>query len=461
MERIRGVFGLLAVLGLIAVSERDASACGGCFAPPSETSVITDHRMAFQVSTQQTVLWDQVRYSGDPKEFAWVLPVRPGTVIEASTDAWFATLEALTVPTITGPTPSGGGCGIGCSSAARSAEDNGGGVTVVSEGVVGPYDTVTLRSSDPNALENWLKNNGYAIPPAIAPTIAAYVSEKFDFIAIKLRPGQGVRAMRPVRVVFPGADNSLPLRMVAAGVGAQVAITLFVIGEGRYHPQNFPDTVVNDGDLVWDTTQNRSNYAELSLGLMEQQKGRTWLTEFAKKTNLDSLNSFYVNSNGFGGGTQTGYKGLCEQELGDAGLLTKDASPSDASEAGDAESEAGDADIDSSSDDAASGDGGSAANPCDDVDVASRYLHPQDVWITRLRGNLPVEALDIDLKLEAAEQTPVDNQHQINKNPQARGGSSCAAAPESEMAGTGAEIGACLFAVAALLRRRAKTNDKR
>jgi hypothetical protein len=477
MVRIRGVLGLMAVLGLIAVSERDADACGGCFAPPSETSVVTDHRMAFQISTQQTVLWDQIRYSGDPKEFAWVLPVRPGTVVEPSTDAWFATLEAMTVPKIVGPTPSGGGCGFGGCSSASSAkyEDNGGGVTVVSQSVVGPYESVTLRSSDPNALETWLKNAGYAIPQAVQPTIAAYVSEKFDFIALKLRPGQGVRAMRPVRVVFSGSDNSLPLRMVAAGVGAEVAITLFVIGEGRYQAQNFPNTLVNDNDLVWDYAQNRSNYAEISLAAMAANDGKTWLTEFAKRMTLSTLDNFYV-SNGSFGGTQMGYKGLCEDELGDAGLLSpfKDASPidannsNDASDDGQADAEpdaSDDASSDASADDAASEGGMSGVGVmCDDIDVASRFLHPNDTWITRLRGNLPVAALSADLKLEAAEQSTVDNLHTISTNPQARGGSGCVAAPllgnGADEIGTGAEIGACLFAVAALLRRRAKTDGE-
>src|SRR5687767_3298942 len=37
-----------------------ADACGGCFAPPpqqSESTVVTDHRMALSISSQQTVLW--------------------------------------------------------------------------------------------------------------------------------------------------------------------------------------------------------------------------------------------------------------------------------------------------------------------------------------------------------------------------------------------------------------------
>ena len=459
MARIHGVLGVLAAAGVIGVSEGDAAACGGCFAPPTEVTTVTDHRMAFQIATQQTVLWDQIRYTGDPKEFAWVLPVRAGTVVEASTDAWFATLEAFTVPTVIGPRPPSSGCGIGCSSAASlSAEDNGG-VEVISQTVVGPYAAATLRSSDPNALDTWLKTNGYSIPPSIEPTIAAYVAEKFDFIALKLRPGQGIRAMRPVRVVFPGSDNSLPLRMVAAGVGAQVAITLFVIGEGRYHPQNFPDAVMNEAELFWDAKQNKSNYAELSLAAMAQNDGRSWLTEFAERLDLAKLDNFFISSGGFGGGQQSGYTQLCADELRDGGVfpmtdasMSKDAASDDASDASDASDDASD---DASSDASSSEDASTMQQKlCDDLDVAKRGLHPADTWITRLRGNLPTAALATDLKLEAAPgQTAVSNIHNVGTN-ESRGGGGCSAAPAGDIAGTAAEIVSCLFAVASLLRRR-------
>src|SRR5262252_6569636 len=69
----------------LAVSH-EARACGGCFTvgvgPKTESTVVTGHRMALAVSTTQTVLWDQIQYSGDPKEFAWVLPVHAGAHIE-------------------------------------------------------------------------------------------------------------------------------------------------------------------------------------------------------------------------------------------------------------------------------------------------------------------------------------------------------------------------------------------
>lgn len=47
----------------------------------------------------------------------------------------------------------------------------------------------------------------------------------------------------------------------------------------------------------------------------------------------------------------------------------------------------------------------------DDLEVATRGLHSTDIWITRLRADLPVQALDRDLRLEAS---PV----QVERSPQ-------------------------------------------
>ena len=64
---------LLSCVTLLAPARSEA--CGGCFGPPSTTSTVTGHRMAFAVSAERTVLWDQFEYSGAPEDFSWVLPV--------------------------------------------------------------------------------------------------------------------------------------------------------------------------------------------------------------------------------------------------------------------------------------------------------------------------------------------------------------------------------------------------
>lgn len=478
------VFGLTAgaCIASALVAPRAARACGGCFVRPTENTVVTDHRMAFSVSPAQTVLWDQIKYSGDPSAFSWVLPVRSGAVVQLSHDEWFAALDATTSPIIVGPTPNCGSRGIGCggfssdnSPNAESGESTG--VQVISQSVVGPYATVTLRSTDPHALETWLDANGFALPDNIRPTIGAYVSEGFDFIALRLQPGQGIQAMQPVRVVTPGADVTLPLRMVAAGVGAQVAITLFVISEGRYEAQApFANALVDDSKLVWLHLQNRSNYQETSLALMQNNGGRTWLTEAADHVSLVSTSSGCSSGPGpqstyLGESLGDAYLGQCQclapnacgQAGGGAGGAVGDSSsPFDGQAATDAVADAlgapdGPADAtydaqEDGTDSAAAADATSTASdgatptdasslvadasgavreagggeaglctvdPCtgfDDLDVALVGMHPGDTWVTRLRAILPVDALgEGDLHVQASDsQSPISRQYNVN-----------------------------------------------
>src|SRR5262249_51130853 len=149
------------------------------------------------------------------------------------------------------------------------------GVAVLKNEVVGPYQTVQLQSEDPNALSSWLAQNGYNVPDDIKPIIDQYVAEHFNFLALQLRPGQGVSSMRPVRVTTQGANVVLPLRMVAAGTGANVGVTLWVVGEGRYGPQNFPSFVIASEDLVWDWASASSNYKTLRAERSAADPGRT------------------------------------------------------------------------------------------------------------------------------------------------------------------------------------------
>jgi hypothetical protein len=141
-----------------------------------------------------------------------------------------------------------------------------GSVTVTAQQVVGPYATVQLHpdsTTDTMAVTSWLQANGYNIPTSVDPIIAAYVSEGFDFLAIKLVPGAGVQAMRPISVTSKGGALSLPLRMVAAGTGATVGITLWVVSAGRYEPQNFASFTIDPSTLVWDWSTSTSNYTTL------------------------------------------------------------------------------------------------------------------------------------------------------------------------------------------------------
>jgi len=441
---------VVCAVGALVGRIHDAQACGGCFHPetqtPEQASVITSHRMALSISTTQTVLWDQVEYAGSPAEFAWVLPIKPGAYLEVASDAWFETLDAATTvqvnaPQLACPTPDYGGmsCGpgyaAGCSSDDTAGADMGGAdlrppppdpVTVVHQGSVGPYETVTLHSDVQGALADWLQQNGFRIDEQVQPIIDAYASNGFDFIALRLLPQAGVQQMKPVRVVQPGAVPTLPLRMVAAGTGATVQLTLFVIGESRWATQSFPGAVVDPQSVSWDFLGQRSTYAELRDTALAQENGRVWLTSYSQKGALLS----HIENPVIGGATQYIAGAAVTTTIAEAFVQQALAN----GEAGSTSCAGAFAGFATSTD--------VVVNPCpiedggtckpllpgqlnaqqlvcsgpvrgtnlDDLAVALTGMHPRDVWVTRLEANLPRAALDQDLNLEGAnEQTPVGN----------------------------------------------------
>jgi hypothetical protein len=277
--------------------------------------------MIVSISQGQTTLYDELRYSGDPESFAWVLPISGTAKIGVSSDGLFSTLEAMTQVTVipppqncpTPPTSCYQGFGED-NAAAPSAGSSGGsgGVTVTAQQTVGPYETVQLSATDPAALTTWLTSHGYAVPDDIKPVIDQYVGEHFDFLALKLVPGTGIQAMRPVRVTTTGASAVLPLRMVAAGTGANVGVTLWTVAEGKYEPQNFPFFQIKEEELEWDWTTYSSNLATLRTERAAALNGRGWELESSVQFPVDQMRNYVTNGycqpyqGGYGGG---GYGG--------------------------------------------------------------------------------------------------------------------------------------------------------
>ena len=255
--------------------------------------------------------------------------------------------------------------------------------------------------------------------PAIQPIIDAYVAEGFDFIALRLLPNKGIRTMKPVRVVTPGAGMTLPLRMVAAGTGADVAITLYTITEGRLEASQYSNIVFPQDQLVWDFKAQSSNYAALRTNLLKKNAGFTWLTTFAAPGAL--LTPDYGNGYGNGNGNYYG-NSIAEiyvsqgqtngettdtsctgsfQQYADSTDLVVDPCPAGVKPGDPSCGQLAPGQIDART---------LACGALDDVAVALTGLHPHDVWITRLEADLPRLALAKDLALTpASSQLPVSN----------------------------------------------------
>lgn len=401
--------GMTAASSLLAVG--DAHACGGCFAPAEPPTVVSGHRMVMSVSPKQSVLWDQIQYAGDPEEFAWVLPVKPGARVEASTAAFFEMLEAQTsTRIIPPPLDCGGGSGSGCGALALSAGEDSAGedydgddplVDVVHQGTVGPYETVTLSTETPGALNAWLEEHGYNVDDAAQPIIDQYVADGFDFIALRLQPGKGVSQMTPVRVVMDGGNLTLPLRMVGIGTGELTPIVLYVVGEGRYISQNFDEVKLATGLLSWNFRTQESNYTAVRERALAEHDGRAFLTTFAQPGMFGS--SFYDPSTGENISLTQVYAdqaasngeidGSCTIEGGGSGKVVNPCPPGepwDSPACGTVEGSEIDArDL--------------GCDGATDIAVALDGLYLGSVWVTRLEAVLPRTALVDDLVLQASD----------------------------------------------------------
>jgi hypothetical protein len=425
MKKLLGRWMMMGVLaGTVSAYAPVADACGGCFAPPETVQVVTDHRMVLSLSTQQTTLWDQFRYSGRPAEFSWILPIRytERLRIATATNQFMQLIDAATAPQVFAPNRPVASCGsrpvFGASADSNSAAEMGG-VQVLREQTVGPYEVRVIRGDDPMAMRNWLRDNGFSVPPALDPIVDHYTAMRADYLAVRLRAGEGVDRMVPMRITMEGYQPSLPLRMIAAGVADKVGLSLLVIATGRMEAMNFPNGEVRPQDLVWDWNTPGSPARDFLAAfdrLNRESGGRLWLTESATRFTPASL---------------------AAQRWQIPDPVTPPAM--------------GDATLD------------------DDLSVAFEGLGSQ-ATITRMRADLQGRMLDRDLQLAASalgnrsrtynygdvRNTPVPT---CNGAPNfSDGGIRCAAQPGMGATGSAAllSLGA-LGLCAAILRRRAKT----
>jgi len=405
--------GLAAAVCSSVALEREASACGGCFSPPTteNPTVVTDHRMILSISQDQSTLYDQIKYSGNPASFAWVLPIVGTVDVGLSADLVFQTLDGATTTSIVAPPLNcpapptcnyrGSASDFGAESAGTS-EDAGAApspppVTITKQEQVGPYATVQLHSTDAGALEKWLSDNGFSIPADVQPVVDKYVAEHFDFLALKLLPGKGVTDMRPVRVTTKGAASVLPLRMVAAGTGATVGISLWVLGEGRYEPQNFPSFVIPTADIAWDWGQSKSDYVDLRTAKAAAAAGRAWETESSTALVRSYIESSIVRS------YYGGYPGGPQPTDGDGGVI-------------DAQEASAQVDYLPVTDDTGNVTKTAVQVRQEDVDTLFHGIPDATMRITRLRSDLAHAALDADLIMTASQdQSVLSNIRQLTK----------------------------------------------
>jgi len=222
----------------------------------------------------------ETRFTGSGTNFAWVVPLPNQPVIEPATTGLFPTLDYMFQPEIIHTVPQYYEgilfvLGIIClfrflvpkyisagflvvllfflmilaamllpalatagMSATAVLPDT---VTILNRQLVGIFETETIASKDPNALQNWLSENGYEVPANAQPVIADYVKSGWVFVAAKVRRDSGApdtSTPHPLSFTFKTDRPVYPMRLTGLN-GHPLTVALYVFGNSRFTAPHF------------------------------------------------------------------------------------------------------------------------------------------------------------------------------------------------------------------------------
>ena len=177
---------------MLATDSAPALACG-CLAPPDPSVPVVQagERIVFAVDNSVVTATIQLQYSGNAKDFGWILPLPSIPTMELGSDELFAQVQTLTQPKYRLTRVFADHCNQGTSAFARgavpgaaNAADSGGSAApqspLVVQDSIGPYDYAVLKADDKQAMLNWLAQNHYFVPAGTAGTLNSNIVDESD-----------------------------------------------------------------------------------------------------------------------------------------------------------------------------------------------------------------------------------------------------------------------------------------
>ncbi len=289
----------LALVFALLASER-AHACGGLFCDLASPSPVDQQaeRVLFEIGDDQTVTATvEVKYSGDPSGFSWIIPVSEAPdFIDVGNAAVFQLLDAATRPSVLPPVQDFTDCqrfplpGFGCLADAGFAPVGEGegedGVGVTRYPNVGPYDgIIVVEGTNPDVVMGYLNDHGYLVTEAMRPVFEEYTAEAQRFLAVQLQPDAAVKDIVPVRFHCPSPGPVIPLRLTQVAALPEMGIVVFIAGAQRYRPANYSELLVPATDLRMDGL-GRTNYFPLVSKMIDDLGGLGFVTERAQQSSV-------------------------------------------------------------------------------------------------------------------------------------------------------------------------------
>ena len=289
----------------LLVDTRPAAACG-CLSPPEVT--VGDfavnqqsEQIIFEVEPGWVTAHVLIKYAGDPASFAWIVPVPEVPELGISPATAFGFLDQLTQPRVNvnvenicpvsewkcayHPSASCGTRGLEDSDSSGSGSGGNGGapggppVTVLSEQVIGDYQTVTFRADEANVATAWLRQNGFIVNQTTSIYMEPYVQQGMVFVAAKLVPGAGVKSIKPLKLRYRSAYPMVPLILTAVAAEPHLTVTSYVYGSEIYRPMGHPVVTIDETRIAFDNTR-RVNYPAVLARTIDEAGGDGFAIEY-------------------------------------------------------------------------------------------------------------------------------------------------------------------------------------
>jgi hypothetical protein len=272
---------LLLALVCTLISPLTAAACGGMFSADAYTEQSAE-RLIFAVDPGQVTLYEQIHYTGSPKDFAWVLPVPAIPTVATASVNLFRALDQETAPRLyQAEAPS---CG-GSNTAGAPAPASSAAVNVYSSGAVGPYSYNVIGSTDSQALIHWLTGHKYKVPAESQAEMQPYIAAHMFFLAMRLQGNVSTQDMQPVKISYATSQERLtiPLRMATPMGKENLGVLVWIFAQGRYIPQNYQSLQLNYNQLS-NNLYGPNAYTNLVSQAASKVGGHGFVTEYAQPT---------------------------------------------------------------------------------------------------------------------------------------------------------------------------------
>lgn len=252
----------------MALPARQARAFCGFFVAGGDATLFNDAtQVALMRDGTRTILSMQNNYRGPVADFALVVPV-PIVLKESNVKtlpaAVFSKLDALSAPRLVEyweqdpcyvppPVPSNRFAGSGGSSGSAAADAGAAApapVVIEAKFAVAEYEVLVLSATEATALETWLVDNKYNIPPGAAPAFKQYIQQGMYFFVAKVNPAKvrfekGQAILSPLRFHYETKDFALPIRLGLVNSGGQQDLIVHVLSrDGRYEAANVPNVTI-------------------------------------------------------------------------------------------------------------------------------------------------------------------------------------------------------------------------